>query len=273
MRPQFFFLAPALVSLAVVMSACGASDDPVTYKYPTYEDFCTARAQAECSETVQTRCTADAKSCVDKRTSACLTEKRSDASYQPAAADDCLSKVSSAYSDDQVTPEELHDMAEACEHLFSGSRAVGQTCQAPYQCAPDGGATCVIPNGKTDGTCQVPVPKEAGDACGPADSVCAEGLFCTSSEPHVCAKRYDVGQACSRSLLCKETLSCALASDDSGTCQEKAGIGSACHGDADCASDLCATVRICQGDDCQVKQQCVGAIILTPSDPFCEQFR
>ena len=274
MRRQLFTEAFLFTVLSVGAASCGATDDPVTYKFPTFEDFCGAKAEAECTEIVQTRCSVDKDPCVKKRTAICLKSKPLDATYQPGEAEACLSKVSDAYGDDQLTPDELHSMADTCSRLFAGSLEVGASCSATYQCAPEDGVECVIPDGSAKGTCEKPSLKEAGDACGPAGSVCAEGLFCTSSEPHVCAKRYDVGQACSQTLLCKESLTCeANAADQSGTCAEKAGTGARCEGDTDCASDLCSTVRICKGDECHQEQQCTKAIILTPSDPICEQFR
>jgi len=260
--------ATALILMGTVgLVACGSTDDPIDntpkYKYPDVSSFCEAKADLECTETVLTRCQTTEDACVIKRRGLCSQGAPAGAKYRPTEAEQCLASVKGAYLDDQYTSEEKALELEACALLWGGSGAEGVMCGSDHDCDLDEGLRCVVRTGSTTGQCYVPEEKQPGQACDAPDAVCAEGNFCTASEPNVCANKRAVGTTCSESLPCQDDLRCV--GEETPTCQAKFGTGTPCAADEECTSDMCSPVASAN--------QCVSLVILAPNEPICANFR
>lgn len=256
-----------LPTLACVIAGCGTKEDTVDKPkdaYPDVVSFCTAKAKAECSETIATRCGTTQDACVTKRRGICSQGVPAGGVYQPSQAKACLDAVKKAYLDDEYTPAEARAEADACELMFGGTGGVGASCLGTYQCDLRDDLRCIIPTGEVNGTCQVPVPRNPGDACDAVDDQCVEGSFCTATDPHVCANKMVEGKTCGATLPCREDLRCVSLGSES-SCAQRLGIGALCTDNAQCASDICSKV----GD----AMQCVATLVFSPNEPICAEFR
>ena len=258
-----WWVIPALA--CVVTTGCGTKSDTVDKPkapYPDVVSYCQARAKAECS--VAVRCGTTEDKCIAKRTGVCSQNVPAGGVYQSSEAKACLEAIKKAYSDDEYTAAESRAEMDACGLLFGGTGGLGASCLGTYQCDLGDDLRCIIPTGEVKGQCQVPVPRNPGDACDAVDDQCATNTFCTATEPHVCANKMGDSKTCGPTLPCQDELRCLQIGDQS-TCKPRLDIGSLCTENTQCASELCGKV----GD----ATQCVATLVFSPNEPICEDFR
>jgi len=252
-----------MVAGSLVLGACGSDKEDPGLKYPTYADFCAARAEAECPKELTQACSSKTDHCQEKRTSLCQARKPSSAAYRPEVAEKCLSAVTNAYKDSRnkvLTSKQLLAIEEACALMWGGNAESGEECEHNYHCnlKGDDALRCVIKPGDEKGKCYVPSVKGPAQKCSGPDEVCQAGHYCTAAD-RICAEANGVTDPCSDKVRCLEDLACV-----DGTCTKFA-EDDECSSHAECSTDLmCFPVR--QVNKCRL------AVDLTPNDPVCSCF-
>jgi hypothetical protein len=262
-------LVASSVATMVGSAACTTKTDdaggPAGPKYPDVQSYCTARAQAECSQTAITNCASPSSdACVATREAKCNGASPTDRTYRADQAEACVNAVAAAYADAIIEPSEVDDMNKACGVLFQqDSGTAGVACAVDTDCKLSDGFACVLHADATTqtikGTCESPTPAAAGDSCSAADAQCADGLYCDTGSH--CVKQGVAGDPCSAIQPCGKGLACDATSNK---CVSKAATGSACTSDADCADGIC---------DKGANPVCVAKLILSPNEPACADFR
>lgn len=257
-----------LLALGIVACSSAKRGSSSSSAYSTEDKYCTAWAKAACNTEVVGACGAkDADACVAQASDYC--KGLVPPGYASKYAKQCIDAVKSAFSDAKLTSDELkvvRDLAEPCHRLNEGPKGVGETCDAPDQCnALEGeiGLTCIIKAGQTQGTCQEPVEVGGGLTCSEPDQVCADGFYCDGNN---CLGLKLEGKPCGADAPCAEGLYC-LGPVGSATCQPKAGATELCKENSDCQSNICT-----KSTD-PVYGKCFDAVVLSPAEPFCDNFR
>src|SRR5260221_9483069 len=130
--------------LAIACAApMGSPDGKDGLKTP--EDYCAARAEAECTTMVVQKCGAkDQSSCEKASGMSCIAEIPQGTTYVPEAAAVCIAKTRDAYSDGTLTSAELADIHSTCAKVFSGSGAVRAPCTVDADCSSRDGLSCIL---------------------------------------------------------------------------------------------------------------------------------
>jgi hypothetical protein len=227
-------------------------------KYPFLNDFCEARASAECSNAVVLACAVpDMPTCVTNRQQLCMTSAPPNTVYNPSAGEGCVDAVMTAYADAMITMTESQAIDAACLPVFNGPGAKGAVCQMDTDCQVGAMLRCVLSPSSTQGTCQIPQIVMGGYSCALPNEQCIDGFHCGSTAN--CDVDVALGGPCDANDPCGDTLACGA----SGTCESKSPDGTACTTDGQCLNG------ICNGAGNGAAGLCVSEITLSPTEPFC----
>ncbi len=242
------------------------SSDTSQPKYPDTGSYCRARAEAECSDAVVASCAVASKgTCAAQRQLLCQAGLPAGKVYGSSKTEICIKAVADAYTDAQLTKEEIQAYTTACAVVFSGAGAKGEACVQNLDCNQSAGLACVlhasnapgVDAGPTPsavaGTCQVPQSVQGGESCAAADAQCVEQFHCGLTQH--CDANGANGDPCSAALPCKSAFKCSANS----TCEPRLDNGQACTTDGECVSGICL----------QGSNLCVAKVTLSPSEPFC----
>jgi hypothetical protein len=217
-------------------------------------------------------------------------------SYNAQAAGDCLQLARSTTTCDMS--DSMADTLSPCDVVYSGSKALGETCESSAECASrtDGEVDC----DGLDNVCAVTRRGAAGDPC---TSSCEEygdgGYICSSSanpalDPHesvqcfreegltcgpdlTCDALVPAGEPCTSDDQCVSAHYCASDGAER-TCAPQLGMGGTCDAFTnacaegnycDSTNSMCAPKKpagqACTGfDECQ--GQCTDNLCVAPSD-------
>ena len=261
---------PTLVLLAFALPlGCKVAEDTPPDPLATPSGFCDAWAHNACPDEVVTYCNArSTAACVSTQTDFCrgiIPEN-----YSSEHATDCLNAVKAAYSDGDLTAEELTvviKLAAPCDQLSNGTASAGERCTKNDDCDTAGDFSCVIKLGAAKGTCAKPEEVGPGEACDGPAQVCAAGNFCNGEN---CVVYKKTSGSCDGDYHCKPADQCVLdtTSDPAvGTCEVRAALSAACTGDEDCQSHYCV---VASGE---TEGKCASTIRLSLNEPLCENLR
>jgi len=216
--------AHALTTLALLAAAACSSNS----KTMTTDEFCTTYAARECDRTAAL-CAVPEATCEAARKPLCtawVAQMQSAARiFHPDKAGACFDKIKATYELDTIKPSDFAAQSDACNRVFSGDIKMYQACTVDYDCEDD--FIC------SHNVCAKAVPKNSGDQCGEAGSVCASGTYCTSmpTTPTVsqCLPKKASGEPCDTTSVCKEDLHCV-----SGACASRVKAGEPCGSNDDC---------------------------------------
>jgi hypothetical protein len=270
-----------MLALSLILgSACAAGvEDPgpppkpapdPAMKYGSIDDFCKARAAAECNELVAKKCgTAGVDACIATRTTVCKEEAPQGATLVTKNADACIAAVKSAFEDAKISVVERTGIVDVCgAPLFSGPGAVRAPCTTDFDCATIDGLSCVVPPDEKTGKCLARHLVEPAAPCPGEADVCPGDYFC-EGKSKTCAPRALEGQDCQSVLHpCNAGLWCPN-TPFGGGCRPLAGSGEACKLDGDCvpSAGLCdKLVGSPQGN-------CTDVVSLTALDSLCAAFK
>lgn len=239
------------------LGACSDDDEP---EARTRAEFCADWAEAACSDDTLTACQAAGQdSCRSSQEAYCLTLVPP--TFSDARGDACIDAVGDAYDDADLTSAEIDTVRRLggeCSRIVTGTRAVGQSCDANNDCDRSNGVECVRRGGARGGTCQIPDPVGAGEACSDPAQTCPAGFFCDGNN---CIAALDVGAPCQNDVQCEPDGYCSM----SDVCVARLAVGSPCTADGDCASQLCYGAN--------GQRTCAELIRLSPAEDFCTDLR
>lgn len=255
-KPGRAVAASGVLTLGTILA--GGSCVAPGPKYPFLNDFCEARASAECSSAVLLNCAIPTMStCVAARDQICLTTVPPNTVYNPGAGEGCVDAVADAYADGEITMAESQAIDVACLPVFNGPGAAGAACQVDPDCQVGSMLRCVLGPSSSEGTCQVPQVVMGGYSCAMPAEQCADGFHCGATAN--CDVDGMLGQACDANDPCGDMLACGA----SGTCESKSPDGTACTMNSQCLNG------ICNGAGTAMAGVCVTVITLSPTEPFC----
>jgi hypothetical protein len=247
----------SLPLLLCIPFAC--SDD--SSQSETRENFCTRWGEAVCNDDVVSACQAsNVDACRLSQERFCLDLVPSNG-FVSDRADACIDAVKSAYSDADLSADELDTVLRLdapCDQLVRGTRAAGESCMSRLDCNGPEGYDCVFKAGELTGNCEQPLVVQAGRDCSSDNAVCTDGFYCNGSN---CIEAGRPGEACMRNDQCANGY-CG----PSNVCTAGLAVDVECTLDAQCASGLCyrfsATERVC-----------TDRVRLSRTDPLCENAR
>lgn len=236
--------------------ACSSEDSPPQ----TASSFCEQWAEGACSSEVVSACqAAGASDCQASQIAFCLDLLPAEG-FVGTQAGRCLDAVGSAYSDADLTADELGTvlrLAAPCDRLVRGPGEEGATCTSRLDCNAPAGFDCVFKSDDTTGTCQVPTPVGAGLDCSADNAVCEAGFYCDGNN---CIGGQSPGESCTVNRECNDGYCSA------GTCVERLTVDAACTFDEQCESGLCYQFSA-------TEQVCTDRVRLSRTDPICEDLR
>lgn len=251
------YLVVATVAWAV--TSCGNDDD--TTATLTREEFCQQWAERACGDQVVSACQAqDTESCRASQRTSCLDLVPK--TFSSERASECLAAVGDAYSDADLTGEELNTVLRLgvpCNRIVKGPIGKGGTCTEHANCDGPGGYLCVTKANAAQGSCQIPETVGAGLQCEAAQQICDAGFYCNGAN---CIAVKAVGQPCTDATECGAA---ALCSSD-GVCTARLAVSAPCTSDEQCLSELCY-------DFGGSGATCVDRLRLSPAEPACEKLR
>jgi hypothetical protein len=260
-RPRYLLVSlprsTSALAAALALAACSSSGP----KYPDLNSFCNGEAMAECSSQVVLDCAvANASTCIANRQAVCVAAAPAGTTYVSTLADNCISVVSNAYSDAQLTLAESNAISAACTAVFDGPGGQNAACQVDTDCKASTGLRCVLQAGSSTGTCQIPQPVMGGGSCAASNEQCIAGFHCGASAH--CDADGALNENCDAPDPCGPTLTCV-----SGLCAAKGADGTACATGEDC------TNGICNKGSTDAMGLCVSQVVLSPTEPFCVDAR
>jgi hypothetical protein len=217
-------LLRAAVLTTLILGCGGGGGAPVTEA-----EFCKRLSEAECQVTA--RCVSDMMACTDERKALCeefartakMSMKRV---FTPGNVNACVDKTRAVYSKATITPQDMADMADACNYVFQGTGEVLiAECDVKYDCK--GKVIC------DKGFCANASTKPVGQGCTDSGDVCAAGSYCApnASNNLVCTAKGMTGATCNATTPCLEALRCS-----NGTCADRVPGGMPCTSNDDCAT-------------------------------------
>lgn len=269
-----FALRLAIVFSLAATASCANGEEPKEETGRTawtLETFCAAKARAECSKVVVTKCAGSESSCVSVRTDDCIATAPVDVKVRVNAVDACLGSVTDAYADAKLTAAERSTVDAACREVWSGPGRAKAHCDHDYDCDREVGFRCIIPLDYPDqakGECKKPRIVSSGESCDSPSDVCSDESYCDSNTKS-CALRRAEGQTCHPWLQpCAEGLTCPGVNPFAAmSCVAGRAAGVACGKDADCASAFCLKgVKQAEGT-------CATEVTLSPLDAICASFK
>jgi hypothetical protein len=238
----------------------GCSNDSPVEK--THEQFCVEWAKAACSrETVSVCQASNAEACQVAQREVC-GELIPTSGFSGQNSEACLSAVSDAYADADITADEAKivlRLGKPCDRLVRGPRSAGQSCDSKVDCDTPEGFDCVIKGMSLKGTCQTSIVKDPGLSCAAAQEICTEGFYCNGKN---CVEGKAIGDTCVNSTECGARGFC----DASSECASRLAVSSPCTQDSECESDICYQF----GDS---SPACLDRLRLSPSEPACDNLR
>jgi hypothetical protein len=252
MRPIF-----SSVLLLCIPFAC--SDD--SSQSETREDFCSRWGAAVCNADVVSACQAsNVDACRLSQERFCLDLVPSNG-FTSDRADACIDAVKSAYSDTDLTAEELGTVLRLdapCDQLVRGTRAAGESCMSRLDCNGPEGYDCVFKAGEMTGNCEQPVVVQPGRDCTSDNALCTDGFYCNGSN---CVEGGRPGEACLRNDQCADGY-CG----PNSVCAAGLAVNVDCTLDAQCASGLCYRFSASE-------RVCTDRVRLSRTDPLCDNAR
>ena len=257
----------ALVLLAVPLPlGCSAEEvppDPLARR----AGFCQAWGEAACQADVVEYCNATSvDDCIERQSDFCLGILPEN--YNSERAEQCLKAVKTAYSDADLSAEELQVvryLAAPCDQLSEGISTDGESCGANDDCNTAAGFSCIIKLGGAEGTCAKPEVVTPGRSCDEPAQVCDDEFFCNGEN---CVAYKDTGDACAGDYECAPADRCVIAADtEMGECTARVATGEVCSADADCESRYCAI------EPAETEGACAQVIRLAINEPLCEDLR
>jgi len=219
--------------------ACGSDDDGPTFKYPSADSFCTAKAAEEC-KVVGPVCAVTDETCKSRRKSACdglaAGAGGEGRVYTATKAETCITKTTEVYKDRVIDPVKEKAFVEACEGVFVGSKGESAPCTKLYECKE--GLTCDVEKG----FCAKKVEKTTADSpCNNPGDICGKGLYCQQrGGAKFCSARNKLGDLCNtKDAPCLEDLRCTT------TCVALIPAGGPCDTNDECVTNSCNTDRKC----------------------------
>jgi len=234
----------------------------------TVEDFCAARAAAECTTVAMQQCDApSAMTCQTARAANCAMQVPEGTTYQPSAAPACLAAVTAVYSTGTVTTSGQAAMDSACgTPVFAGPGGPRTPCTSDYDCNSAMGLSCVTPTGQTTAKCLVPNVVANGGPCPDEQDVCSDDYYCNPQSLQ-CVHDALLNQSCGAGWTpCSGGLVCS-GSGPFSSCTANGKLGAACQLGTDCASGLCDKLTD------QAMGNCVNQIVLSSLDSLCATFK
>jgi hypothetical protein len=227
--------------------------------------FCQAFAESACQPKVVEYCNAKStEACVATQIDFCLNIVP--ANYSSAHAESCLNAVKDAYSDGDLSPEELAvvlNLAAPCDQLSKGTRSSGQSCSNNDECNTADGFSCIQKLGAAEGICGEAELIAAGEACDSPNQVCKEGYYCNGE---TCGVYKRTGNSCDGDYQCKPTDRCLKEAEaETGTCELRADLNDPCTQNSDCQSGYCAPG--------ETENTCASTIRLSRTEPLCDNLR
>jgi len=250
----------------IFIAACAAPTEFTTGKdLKTPQDYCAARAEAECNGIVVQKCgVKDQTSCQAARSSRCVAEVPQGTTYVPEAVDGCINATKSAYADATLTGMELRAVSDACAKVFSGPGAVRSPCTVDADCSSKDNLRCVIKGDEKTGKCLTPRIVQPGESCAGESDVCTTEFYC-DGQGSLCVARVGVGESCYMKQ-CLPDLKCQL-SPFGGGCKPLLMAGEPCMADGDCTSHICNKAKGSSDGTC------TDQIVLSPIAAACAPFQ
>jgi hypothetical protein len=258
-------IALALLALTLPFG-CKAKEDPPD-PLAQRGGFCDAWAKAACQKVVVDDCNAaSADDCEATQNRICI--KKLPEIYDSRHASECLDAVKAAYSDGDLTADELTvvlNFGAPCDQLSKGTSSDGEACVENNDCYTAAGFSCIKKLGATDGVCGKPDPKKGGETCDGPSEVCVDGYFCDGSN---CLVYKKTNAACEGDYQCDPVNHCVIATGETmGTCGAREALNATCTSNEDCESHYCAV----NADP--AKSKCASKIRLTLNEPLCDDLR
>jgi hypothetical protein len=130
-------------------------------------------------------------------------------------------------------------LGPVCGTTCVARRGAGESCQFTSDCVPETVCQFVCPPGVTScvvtsGTCTTLVGE--GEPCGPAQAACAARLFC--SDAGICAVRRPTGSCAESARACSADSACRTLPTGERACVPRKGPGDACE-PKECSAGLC----------------------------------
>lgn len=262
------FFAGALVLVSV---GCATSTDSIedpAAAYETLEEFCQARAAAECSPAVVNACeSGSATTCAELRESACLASAPQGTSYVAKNAKACVELTREVYAKAALSSAEVGLLAHAClDDLFSGPGEAREPCTTSLDCNTAVGLECRLPSPlapgmPATGKCLVPNLVASGESCAGEADRCQTGLFCATST-RVCMPAVGVNQVCEAGVegACVAGSVCKGGAGpiEPPRCFALEPAGAHCTDDAECADGLCDRLAANGNGSCTATLQLVS---------------
>jgi hypothetical protein len=173
-----------------IVSGCSSASPPLTVS-----DYCSERAQAECTSEVVSLCEVQGTACAETRTSSCMSYattavETGTRTFNPNNVAACLSAIGGAYGSlgqtDTVIPyssisggpTDTNTVDYICDSVFQGQVAAMGKCTSDFDCS-DPNNVCTPANGGAKTLVCAPLNQvQAGATCGAAGDVCVSGTAC-----------------------------------------------------------------------------------------------
>jgi len=254
MDRQFTFGAKfvALLALAAVW-ACSASEEDGGLG--SVDQFCKAKADAEC--VVAAKCAATTDACLADRQAACTSGATAAQSggrtYTSGRAQACVDKTKEIYDRGTASPADLKALEEACERVFQGSIEQNKACSTDYNCKDS--LIC------DKGFCATKVEKKTGEPCANPGDLCEAGSYCTSNGSlMVCTSKKGAGEVCNDAISpCSEEYRC------NGTCVARYNAGETCDSNKD---ECAASAPYCD----PTISKCTAGVGFSAGAPICKDY-
>ncbi len=258
-------IATTFVILGTIAACAAPMDVQAGKDLKTPQDYCAARAEAECNGIVVQKCgVKDQTSCEGARSNRCLAAVPQGTTYVPEAVGACLDTTRTAYADATLTSMELTAIDDACSKVFSGPGAVRTSCTVDADCSSKDGLRCVIRSGDTSGKCLTPQVVQPGDSCAGESDVCTAEFYCDSKSA-ICLARAGLGEDCYMKE-CLPDLKCQTGLFGGG-CKALLMAGEPCTADTDCTSHICNKAKGSSDGTC------TDQIVLSPIAAACAPFQ
>jgi hypothetical protein len=255
----------ALILLGLTSTlGCSGEEAPPPNPLASRSGFCTSWAQAACQASVVSACDAPSvEDCVASQRAFC--DKLVPKNYAAPRADACIEAIKAAYSDADLTAEEIQVvryLGAPCDQLSLGIFEEGDDCSQDAECNSSEGIRCVIKQDAYLGSCQTPEEVAAGEPCDGAGQICDATHYCNGDN---CVTFKKTGGACAADYECKPEDRCVIDVDAAaGECTPRLEVHEACEADEDCKSHYC--VR----ESGATEGECASMIRLSHSEPLCD---
>jgi hypothetical protein len=229
---------------------------------PRLDDLEAAELDATCSFGVRCGLFADSDSChswslIPDRASAKAAVDMHRARYNPGQAKACFEAMASMSCD--LTQQSSREDPDACNHIFTGTGAMGDACAIDAECSSNHCVTRIGgPGVCRQGTCGLEIAlAKIGESCEQQD--CDPGAFCNAEL--MCAALLPQGETCNLNSDCDYGLLCL---GTPATCKPAPHINDACDGICAEVNATCSIAGTCvalgrPGDLCTVDSDCMMA--------------